>query len=206
MNIIENIKRIRQEKNITQADISEKLNLAQNNYGKIERGITELTVTRLYEIAKVLEVSANELLDEPIQATDNVKINALEERVLNLEEFISMQRQVLEARTQKLEKAYKTFDTYIFWVLNIVGRFWEWGKVFEDKNGVMLIKMTDEELEKFVEDGIVKYMVEENDWLFNTIVNQWNGDARLALYYNRHKIKIEEERARIRREKKANSV
>ena len=54
MNAIENIQRIRIEKRLSQAEMAERLGIAQNNYGKIERGITELTVQRLYKIAEIL--------------------------------------------------------------------------------------------------------------------------------------------------------
>ncbi|MEA5402552.1 helix-turn-helix transcriptional regulator [Arcicella sp. DC2W] len=59
-----NIKRIRTEKGISQQEMADKLGFAQNNYSKIERGIVELTVNRLYEIAEILNVSIFEILIE----------------------------------------------------------------------------------------------------------------------------------------------
>lgn len=89
MNTIENIQRIRSEKRLSQAEMAEKLGMAQNNYGKIERGITELTVERLYKIAEILGTTPVELLGfenskleekEEIKETKNLKdeINRLE--------------------------------------------------------------------------------------------------------------------------------
>ena len=57
-----NLKRIRTEKGISQKKMADTLGFAQNNYSKIERGLVELTVNRLYEIAEVLEVSILEIL------------------------------------------------------------------------------------------------------------------------------------------------
>lgn len=193
MNILENIKRIRSEKKITQADISEKLGLAQNNYGNIERGITELTVTRLYEIAKVLEVSVNELLGEPIQATDNVRVNDLEKRILELEEIVSLQRQLLEEKSQKLNKAYKTFEFIIYFYFIRIGNTSNWDKLFDkDKNGFLQIKMTDKELEDFVSDKIMNYIDRERDGILTLVAHQWTGDKRLLELINKYE-NLEEE-------------
>lgn len=49
---------LRLEKNLTQEQMSEKLNLSTSAYCKIEYGETDLTLTRLDKIAKVLGISA----------------------------------------------------------------------------------------------------------------------------------------------------
>ena len=49
---------LRLEKNLTQEQMSEKLNLSTSAYCKIEYGETDLTLTRLDKIAKVLDISA----------------------------------------------------------------------------------------------------------------------------------------------------
>jgi transcriptional regulator with XRE-family HTH domain len=62
MIVLDKIKEIRNEKRISQSDIAEYLGIANNNYGRIERGEGELTVARLFKIAEFLKVSPNELL------------------------------------------------------------------------------------------------------------------------------------------------
>ncbi|GGJ81719.1 MULTISPECIES: helix-turn-helix domain-containing protein [Parabacteroides] len=52
---------LRLEKNLTQEQMSEKLNLSTSAYCKIEYGETDLTLTRLNKIAEVLNMSAVEL-------------------------------------------------------------------------------------------------------------------------------------------------
>lgn len=47
---------LRLEKNLTQEQMGEKLNLSTSAYCKIEYGETDLTLTRLYRIAEVLEM------------------------------------------------------------------------------------------------------------------------------------------------------
>lgn len=54
MNIIENIKKIRKHKGISQEYIASHLNISQSAYHKIEVGETELTTDRLQQILNVL--------------------------------------------------------------------------------------------------------------------------------------------------------
>ncbi len=53
---------LRLEKNLTQEQMGEKLNLSTSAYCKIEYGETDLTLTRLYKIAKALDISFMDLL------------------------------------------------------------------------------------------------------------------------------------------------
>lgn len=52
---------LRLERNLTQEQMSEKLNLSTSAYCKIEYGETDLTLTRLNKIAEILNMSAVEL-------------------------------------------------------------------------------------------------------------------------------------------------
>ena len=52
---------LRLERNLTQEQMSEKLNLPTSAYCKIEYGETDLTLTRLNKIADILNMSAVEL-------------------------------------------------------------------------------------------------------------------------------------------------
>ena len=93
MNAIENIQRIRNEKRISQAEMAEKLGIAQNNYGKIERGITELTVERLYKIAEILGTTPVELLgfeNSKLKEKEEIKeIKNLKDEIIGLEKLLS---------------------------------------------------------------------------------------------------------------------
>lgn len=62
MIILENIKRIRESKKLSQTEVAEQIGIAYQNYWKIENGKTELSITRLHEIAKILGVGIGELL------------------------------------------------------------------------------------------------------------------------------------------------
>lgn len=52
---------LRLEKDLTQEEMGEKLNLSTSAYCKIEYGETDLTLTRLNKIAEILNMSATEL-------------------------------------------------------------------------------------------------------------------------------------------------
>lgn len=190
MNILENIKRIRVEKKITQADISEKLGLAQNNYGNIERGITELTITRLYEIAKVLEVSINELLGESTQKTDNERVKELEGRITELEKWLKDKEVLIRYLNEELENEsdlYQKALSNIFYTIilntafkNNIGEYTYTydinenyepnGKIIETKSTILSIK--DYKLKDVLNDGFDFDLVSEKEQnlLFNQII------------------------------------
>lgn len=56
-NVYINIRKIRELKNLTREYVSEELKMSMSGYGKIERGEVDLTVSKLIEISKVLDVS-----------------------------------------------------------------------------------------------------------------------------------------------------
>lgn len=56
-NVYLNIRKIRELKNMTREYVSEELKMSMSGYGKIERGEVDLTVSKLTEISKVLDVS-----------------------------------------------------------------------------------------------------------------------------------------------------
>ena len=55
---------LRMEKNLTQEQMGERLNLSTSAYCKIEYGETDLTLTRLNKIAHILNMSAAELFSK----------------------------------------------------------------------------------------------------------------------------------------------
>ncbi len=56
------IKNIRTWKNLSRQQAADALSISVTNYGYIERGETDLPVSRLVDIAKVFEVSVDDLL------------------------------------------------------------------------------------------------------------------------------------------------
>ena len=61
----ENIRLKRVEKRLSQENMAFDLDISQAAYSKIELGQTELTVSRVFEIAEILEVSPYIFLPKP---------------------------------------------------------------------------------------------------------------------------------------------
>ena len=59
--ILKIIKRVRQEKNISQYEMSNRLCISQNTYFKIEKGKTKLDTYRLIQISNILEFNLSEI-------------------------------------------------------------------------------------------------------------------------------------------------
>ena len=53
--LLKKIKNLRVEKEITQYEMSAKLNMSQNSYYKLENGKTKLDILRLLQISNILE-------------------------------------------------------------------------------------------------------------------------------------------------------
>ena len=62
MNLHERIRLLRLQRGYSQENMAYELGLSTTGYGDIERGKTDLTLSRLNQVAKVLRVSATDLL------------------------------------------------------------------------------------------------------------------------------------------------
>jgi transcriptional regulator with XRE-family HTH domain len=61
------LKKIRELRNYTQEHMANKLDISQNAYHKLENGTTKLTTDRLEQIAKVLDVPVESILNSEKQ-------------------------------------------------------------------------------------------------------------------------------------------
>lgn len=57
-----NLKSLRKSKGLSQKQMGERLGIAHSNYNTIEKGLADITVSRLYKIAEILEVSIFQIL------------------------------------------------------------------------------------------------------------------------------------------------
>ncbi|WP_083234941.1 helix-turn-helix domain-containing protein [Candidatus Marithrix sp. Canyon 246] len=66
MELPKNLKTIRKLRNLTQETMAEKLGVSTYSYAKIERGETDVNISRLQQIAKIMEIELSQLfcLDE----------------------------------------------------------------------------------------------------------------------------------------------
>jgi transcriptional regulator with XRE-family HTH domain len=95
------IRTIRKKRGFDQKSFADLLNIQVNTYGKIERGEIKLTVDRLYEIAHLLDVTPNEILNfhnKPVLQRKNdrwnvayVPIESWSDRLTELKELPATQ-------------------------------------------------------------------------------------------------------------------
>ncbi len=74
MSVHEKIKLVRQTKGFTQEDIAEQLGMSPNAYGDIERGDTDVKLSRLLQLAKLFEMKPAELFEPSDKTNINVKV------------------------------------------------------------------------------------------------------------------------------------
>jgi transcriptional regulator with XRE-family HTH domain len=58
-----NIRRVRESRNYTQDYLAAKLDISQNAYSKIELGYSNITLSRLVNIASILEIELIDLIN-----------------------------------------------------------------------------------------------------------------------------------------------
>ncbi len=75
--IIENIKRFREFKNLTRDEVAEKLEMSLSGYSKLERGDVELTITKLFKISEILQVDVSQILNFDASQVFNVTNNSV---------------------------------------------------------------------------------------------------------------------------------
>lgn len=57
-----NIRKIREFRNYTQDYLAAKIGISQNAYSKIELGYSKITLDRLFQIAKIIDVESTHLI------------------------------------------------------------------------------------------------------------------------------------------------
>ena len=78
MKIADNIKYLRNMKNLSQKEVSIALAMDQPQYSRIESGKVEPTISSLEKIAKVFEVSLADLVTEKSDLTKDINLPLLE--------------------------------------------------------------------------------------------------------------------------------
>ncbi len=63
----EKIRKVREFRNYTQEYMAQQLHLSTAGYNKIERGETDLTISRMEAIAKILEVDSSKILNASVE-------------------------------------------------------------------------------------------------------------------------------------------
>jgi transcriptional regulator with XRE-family HTH domain len=104
----QNIRKFRELKQITREDIASQLNLTLNGYAKIEQGKVEITVSRLEQISKILNVEVRDIMEFEVQNNFNIKNNTL-----NDSQMISNRDSILNThdKSDYLEKLIESLES-----------------------------------------------------------------------------------------------
>ncbi|MBX3165629.1 MAG: helix-turn-helix transcriptional regulator [Bacteroidetes bacterium] len=122
MNIGKNIRNLRELKDLTQMHMAEELGIGQKTYSNIENSGNDITVTTILNVAKVLDVSFNKILELNAEAILNnnnqsggisqlntaSSYNYSNEKALELYEKLLLEKdnriEVLQKRVEELQK------------------------------------------------------------------------------------------------------
>lgn len=111
-NYIQNIKKIREQKGISQDYMAIELGISQSTYTKLERGEVNLYVDRLLKIAKVLNIGLARIFDENANNSFNVNTydtssnfnQVIENQFNDSKELIKKLQNTLESENQHLKE------------------------------------------------------------------------------------------------------
>jgi transcriptional regulator with XRE-family HTH domain len=136
-NIYKAIREIRVQKGLTQQFMADKLGLSQNNYGKLERGLIQLTVERLEQIAAEFGLSPIAILTYqnevthtsgfPVMKSGNGSLD-MTEKVKMLEERINLlteKAELFEEQKNFKNEQLQTLTTFIKSVITLVSQMRE---------------------------------------------------------------------------------
>jgi transcriptional regulator with XRE-family HTH domain len=65
--VVYRIRKIRESKDLSQENVADELGISKGAYSKIETGKTDPSISRLYQLAEVFEVSVTEFFEKDIK-------------------------------------------------------------------------------------------------------------------------------------------
>jgi putative transcriptional regulator len=111
----ENLKRLRNNKGLSQEELAIRLNVVRQTISKWEKGLSVPDADLLIKIADVFEVSVSELLGANYDSGDEVQINAVAEQLMRINEQLAI-------KNSRSRRIWKTVGIVflIFLVINIL--------------------------------------------------------------------------------------
>jgi len=104
------IKKLREARNFTQEFMANNLKISQNSYSRIETENVKLTTERLKEIAKILEVPAEYLLNTEAPIYNFHNENATIKYAGHIENIYEDQKEFFQKSIQILEDQLKHYQ------------------------------------------------------------------------------------------------
>jgi transcriptional regulator with XRE-family HTH domain len=115
MSVNEKIKQIRQAKGLTQDEVAAKLKMSNNGYGDIERGATDIKLSRLQQLAELFEITLADIIGLSDKGILNIigdnnkynQITSLSAKEINTIQF-ELEKQLLINEHQRKENELLT--------------------------------------------------------------------------------------------------
>jgi transcriptional regulator with XRE-family HTH domain len=103
--IAEKIRMLRLSKNFSQQNMADELNLTVAAYSNIERGVSEINLTRLAEISRILGTTPVELISEDlhVREPDIQYQNTTNQQMLLMMKQLEMFQRQLESLQREVE-------------------------------------------------------------------------------------------------------
>ncbi|MBX3165229.1 MAG: helix-turn-helix transcriptional regulator [Bacteroidetes bacterium] len=99
------LKTYRLKSGFTQEELAAKLNISFQSYSKIERDITDINLSRLLQIAKILKIQPA-LFFEANDSNSEKTINELQQTISKKnDEIMSLQQQLITALSKQIKNA-----------------------------------------------------------------------------------------------------
>jgi transcriptional regulator with XRE-family HTH domain len=107
--IADKIRLTRLAKNLSQQNMADELNITVAAYSNIERGVTDISVTRLYQIAGILDLLIEDLLHSEISIAEeaNQLVNYSANNFSQQLYMLIQEVQSLKTKTEMLEMEIK---------------------------------------------------------------------------------------------------
>jgi len=115
------IRKVRKEKKLSANDVAEKVGLTQSGYFAIENGRSDISITRLYQIAEALETPVAELLGLDSSGGDALELERLKKRVEELEEKVRLQEREINDSRKLEDYVSKNYLSCILQLLKLDG-------------------------------------------------------------------------------------
>lgn len=112
-NYIQNIKKIREDKGLSQEYMAMKLGISQSTYTKVERGEVNLYVDRLLKIIKIFDVGLAKIFDEDKQnmftvnsydSSSNTNLQIVENMYNDNKDVVNKLQNVFEEENKHLKE------------------------------------------------------------------------------------------------------
>jgi len=114
------IRHFREMKNMTREQVSDALEITVSGYGKIERGEVDLSLSKLYKIAEILDVEVAQILNFKVSNVFNVSNSQIAQvssesptMTIYNNEYLEKYVKMLEKELERLKNDQKNYLTQL---------------------------------------------------------------------------------------------